>query len=143
MKVLGYKRLIALLVLLVPFAGCHKDLGQITHINIDFPHGETRLLVNNTGEARLYYGALPKALQVERGFFDIKKVYKDLKSRLEPVVTNDKMKPGVSYCMVTISFKDKKKVDYFITDREFAEELFQMARDNLIEKGQQFFILPD
>lgn len=136
-------RLIILIVILVLFGGCHEEVGQITYISIDFPHGETRLHVNNRGEASLYYGALPKALHVETGAFDIQKIYKDLRSRLEPVVTNDKMKPGISYGMVTISFRDKKSVDYFITDREFAEELFQMARDNLIEKGQQFFIRPD
>jgi hypothetical protein len=143
MKVIGHIRFIALMVLLIPFAGCNEDLGQITHISIDFPHGETRLHVDDKGEAYLYYGALPKALQVEKGVFDIKKVYKDLRSRLEPVVTNDKMRPGVSYGMVTISFKDKKKVDYFITDKDFADKLFRTARDNLIEKGQDFFDVPD
>jgi hypothetical protein len=129
----GYLRLIGLLTLLVPAAGCLANPDLITHISIDFPHGETRLHVNNEGEAFLYYGALPSARYIERGVFDIKGIYKDLRSRLEPVVTNDKMKPGVAYGMVTISFKDKKKVDYFITDGEFAGKLFRMARDNIVE----------
>lgn len=142
-KVIGYMRLVMLIVVLVPFSGCHKVINQINHISIDFPHGETRLHVNNKGEASLYYGALPKALKIKRGAFDIQTIYKNLQSRVEPVVTNDKMKPGISYGMVTISFNDNRKIDYFITDREFAKELFQMARDNLIDKEQRFFIRSD
>ena len=51
---------IALMILLVTWiVGCEEERSSIESISIDFPHGETRLLVERNGEAFLYYGALP------------------------------------------------------------------------------------
>ena len=114
--------------------GCNEKASSIQSISIDFPHGETGLLVRRNGEALLFYCALPQHQKVKNSTFDIDELYKQLQTRLHDNVPreewpNPKSKAG----MVTIDFDNKAKKDYLIFDEEeFAERLFNKAKKNIV-----------
>lgn len=113
---------------------CNEKTSSIERISIDFPHGETRLLVRRNGEALLFYGALAQHQKIKNSTFDVDELYKQLQTRLHDNVPreewpNPKSKAG----MVTINFNNKAKKDYLIFDEEeFAERLFNKAKKNIV-----------
>jgi hypothetical protein len=126
-------RLFVLMTLFFVQPGCAEGFGYVTSISIDFPHGETRLLIQRDGEALLFYGALPQHRIVKKGTFDVDEVYSRLQSRLhENVPREDWPDPKSKAGMVTISFADKTKKDYLIFDGEYARLLFDEAESNVI-----------
>jgi hypothetical protein len=130
---------IALMILFFPgIVGCEKEQSPIESISIDFPHGETRLLVTSNGEAFLYYGALPSYQKVRSGTFDIEILYKQLETRLHDNVPREEWSnPGATAGMAIIAFKDQSEKTYLIFDRHFAEQLFKKGRENIIDKVGQ------
>ena len=127
---------IFLMALLSPCVGWTESSDSIESISMDFPHGETRFLVQRNGEAFLFYGALPSPQKISTGTFDLDEVYMQLKSHLHENVPrenwpNPKSKAG----MVTIRFKNKSQRDYLIFDEGLAKIIFDKARKNII--GQQ------
>ena len=117
---------------LLCLAGCSPPSNPVTTIVLDFPHGETRLLIRQDGETRLYYGALPQSQIVKPGLFDIDEIADQLQPRLSKVVPAEERPLGQPYGMVTLQLTDGSQQDYFIYDGAFAEALFQKARENII-----------
>ena len=107
-------------------------LTVVTHISLDFPHGETRLVVRRDDTALLLYGALPRSQVVRRGTFDIDVVFQALQSRVHDVVPAERRPVGQAYGMVTFRFSDGSEQHHFIYDGAFAEALFQRARANVV-----------
>jgi hypothetical protein len=131
----------ALMILFITsIVGCGKERNPIESISIDFPHGETRLLVERSGEAFLYYGALPSYQEVRSGTFDTEILYKQLETRLHDNVPREKwLNPKAIAGMVIIAYKDQSQEDYLIFDEEYAEQLFREARENILKEGSPLF----
>ncbi len=131
------KRTAYYLVLMTLFllqAGCNDNISSIESISIDFPHGETRLLVRRNGEALLFYGALPQHQTIRNGTFDIDELCKQLQPRLhENAPREERPNPASEYGMVQIRLKDKSEKTYLIfSEEDFAEQLFSKAKRNII-----------
>lgn len=134
-----YINLAALMVLLIlAGTGCKEDASTIESISIDFPHGETRLLVQRNGEAFLFYGALPQHQKIKNGTFDIDELYEQLQERLHDNVPREKWPNLQSRAgMVQIRFHGKHQRDYLIFDEEvFTDRLFTKARTNVFLQMQ-------
>lgn len=114
--------------------GCNRDNSSIERIVIDFPHGETRLHVWKSGEARLFYGARPQHKKIKNNTFDLADLYKQLKSRLHDNVPRERWpNPQSTAGMVTITLSDQTETDYLIFDEEqLTERLFSKARKNIL-----------
>jgi len=127
---------IALMILLITgMVGCKGDRNPIESISIDYPHGETRLLVERSGEAFLYYGALPSFQKVHSGTFDTEILYKQLETRLHDNVPREEWSnPRATAGMVIIAYQDQSEEDYLIFDEQYAEQLFKEARENVLDK---------
>jgi hypothetical protein len=113
-------------------SGCSARADKVTNISIDFPHGETRLLVKREGRAYLFYGALPQRQEIEPNTFDIDDLFNELQERLNPVLPAENRPLGEPYGMVQIRFQDGSEKDYLIYDGDFAEKLFERARANVV-----------
>jgi hypothetical protein len=123
---------IALMALLILGIGCLESSDSIESISMDFPHGETRLLVQRDGEAFLFYGALPSHQKIGKGTFDLDKLYKQLKSHLHENVPREKWpNPKSKAGMVTIRFQNKSQKDYLIFDEDLAKLILDKARQNI------------
>lgn len=131
-KYIKFATLMAVLILSV--TGCKEEASSIESISIDFPHGETRLLVQRNGAAFLFYGALPNHQKIKNGTFDIDELYEQLQGRLHDNVPREKWpNPRSSVGMVQIRFQGNYKRDYLIFDEEvFADRLFSKARKNVV-----------
>ncbi|MBI3159520.1 MAG: hypothetical protein HYZ26_07985 [Chloroflexi bacterium] len=114
------------------FVGCRTQSSAVTAISLDFPHGETYLVVQREGVARLGYGAL-LGDPVRGEAFNIDILFEQLQERIQPVEPAEDRPLGQLYGMVTFYFEDETTQSYLIYDREFAETLFEVARQNLIE----------
>jgi hypothetical protein len=134
-------RAICFLILMALFfllAGYEEDRRSIESISIDFPSGETRLVVWKDGTASLFYGALPQSEIIKSGTFNIEELYKQLQPRLHRnLPREDWPNPNSTRGMVQLKFKDKSEKDYLIFDeQDFAEKLFSKARKHIVAKGQ-------
>ena len=112
-------------------SGCRAESKPVESISLDFPNGETRLLVERDGAARLFYGELPQSLTVLSGVFDINDLSEKLQSRLRDVVFSEARPAGQPFGMVNFHFSDGSSKDYYIYDGAFAEELFVSACRNV------------
>lgn len=124
--------LVILAFILLSLFGCYTDTNPVTSIVMDFPHGETRLLIRRDGEALLFYGALPESQIVKPGLFEIDEIADELQPRLSKVVPAEERPLDQPYGMVTLQFTNGSQQDYFIYDGAFADELFQTARENIV-----------
>jgi hypothetical protein len=113
--------------------GCNTVSGSVTSVSLDFPHGETRLLVQRDGDTRLYYGELPAYKAVKNGTFDIDELFNQLQTRIHKVVPAEERPTGQPYGMVTFGFSDGSTRDHLIYDEPFAEDLFATAQANLVD----------
>lgn len=115
-------------------AGCQNGARSMESISLDYPYGETRLLVQRSGESFLSYGALPQRQTIKNGTFDIDELYGQLRERLHENIPREKWpNPKSKAGMVKIRFKDKGEKDYLIFDEEaFTERLFAKARNNVV-----------
>ncbi len=116
--------------------GCDEKNSSIERISMDFPHGETRLLVQKNGDAFLFYGALPQSQKVKNSVFNIDELYTQLQPRLHDNVPREKWpNPNSKSGMVTITFDNNEQRDYLIFDEEeFADRLFNKAKNNIVGK---------
>lgn len=128
--------LILLTLCCLLLAGCSINSRVIESISIDFPHGETRLVVWKNGEAALFYGARPQHETVRAGIFNVQDLYKQLQPRLNRNTPREEWpNPNATPGMVQIRFKDNGNRDFLIfNEKELAEELFKKARQNIIGK---------
>jgi hypothetical protein len=111
-------------------SACLPETRSVTSISLDFPHGETRLLIRRDDDALLFYGALPTSRAIKDGTFDIDQIYGQLKSRLYEVAPAEARPLGRPYGMAMIGFSDGSSRDYLVYDGEFAEGLFVAACRN-------------
>jgi hypothetical protein len=120
-------------ILIFSQAGCSQKSGAIESILISYPMGETALLVQNSGESSLFYGALPQYQKIKQGTFDVDGLYHQLETRLHDNVPREKWPdPKSESGMVNILFQDGTKKAYLIFDEQaFAEQLFSKARENI------------
>ena len=120
------------LAVVLLLSACRADAQSVDRISLDFPYGETRLLVRRGGEARLFYAALPEALMVEDGVFDFDMLFDQLQTRIHDVVPAEERTIGKPFGMVTVWFRDGGYKDYLLYDGDFAESLFVEACRNLM-----------
>jgi hypothetical protein len=122
-----------LIILIFSQAGCSQKVGAIESILISYPMGETTLLVQNSGESSLFYGALPQYQKIKQGTFDVDGLYHQLETRLHDNVPREKWPDSDSEAgMVNILFQDGTKKAYLIFDEQaLAEQLFSKARENI------------
>ncbi len=129
------RKMLRLLVLMAPIllqAGCSEKRSAIESISLDYPHGETRLVVRSNGEALLFYGALPRHESIRLGTFGVDELYAQLQPRLHDNVPREQWpNPSSVVGMVTIRFENGTKAVHLIHDEEdFAERVFNRARKN-------------
>ncbi len=114
-------------------AGGEADGERVEIIDMDFPHGETRLQIRRSGEALLYYGALPQHEVVKPGVFDIDKLHKDLLPRLHPNLPREEWPdPKAKAGMVNIRYADGTDKSFLIYDGDFAGSVFRKAQTNIV-----------
>ena len=128
-------KIIAMLLGMMVFVianGCNTRAEMPTTINMDFPHGETRLLVNEDGTAFLFYASRPQHEVVRPNTFELDELFNDLQDKLNPNVPMEERPVHDAYGMVTFRFSDGREEDYLIYDGDFAEAYFEIARANII-----------
>ncbi len=118
------------LTAVLALAACQAETDRVESVSLDFPYGESRLLVRREGNARLFYGALPQSLTVREGTFDINRLMTDLRPRLQEVVTGNRV-AGRPFGTASLTFEDGSARDYFLYDGAFAEGLFVTACRNV------------
>lgn len=126
--------LVALLIALLALAGCRENRPAIASISLDYPHGETRLLVRRDGETLLFYGPRPQHQIIRQGIFDVDALYEQLRDRLHDNVPREEWPDPQSVAgTVQISYTDRTEQVYLIFDAEaFAERIFDEARRNVV-----------
>jgi hypothetical protein len=79
---MGFRSAVFTFGVLVALAvsGCQPETETAESISLDFPNGETRLLVRRRGEARLFYAALPESLMLKSGVLDFDVLVGQLKT---------------------------------------------------------------
>lgn len=112
--------------------GCSANSNQVTSIIMDFPHGETRLLVKSDGTAFLFYASLPQHEEVRPNTFELAKLFNDLQDKIHPNAPMEERPVHAAYGMVTFRFSDGCEEDYLIYDGDFTEAYFEIARANII-----------
>jgi hypothetical protein len=135
---MGFRSAVFTFGVLVALAvsGCQPETETAESISLDFPNGETRLLVRRRGEARLFYAALPESLMLKSAVFDFDVLVGQLKPRLHDVVTGD-LVAGRPFGIVTVDYRNRSSGDYFLYDGEFAEGLFLTACLSLSSDAQK------
>jgi hypothetical protein len=128
------------IVMALAVSGCQPETETAESISLDYPYGETRLLVRRGGEARLFYAALPESLMLKSGVFDFDVLMGQLEPRLHDVVTGD-LVAGRPFGIVTVNYRNRSSGDYFLYDGEFAEALFLTACLNLSSDTQKQSLL--
>jgi hypothetical protein len=128
------------LVIALAVSGCQPKTETAESISLDYPYGETRLLVRRGGETRLFYAALPESLLLKSDVFDFDTLMGQLKPRLHDVVTGD-LVAGRPFGIVTVNYRNRSSGDYFLYDGEFAEALFLTACLNLSSDTQKQSLL--
>jgi hypothetical protein len=127
---------IVVVVLSLALLGADGHSGPLERISLDYPNGETRLIVQRDGQAFLAYGALPQLRKVKKGTFDIDDLYAQVKERLHDNLPREQWpNPRSRFGMVQVFWKTGMQKEYLIFDEEaFATELFDKARKNLIDQ---------
>lgn len=127
------------IAMLIAAGGCSEKIGSIQSISIDYPHGETRLVVQKNGEALLYYGALPRHQKIKNGSFDVDALYKQLRPMLHSNVPREEWPDPKSVAgMVIIRHDNNIQSEHLVFDaEEFTERLFNEARNNAHSSATQ------
>ena len=125
-------------LLLLGLAGCGGQSARLQSLSLDYPHGGTRLLVQRSGEAALFYGARPHFQKIKAQTFEIDALY----GQLEPLLYANRPReewpdPKATAGMVVIIYDDREKESYLILDQqEFADRLFERARAAIADQGR-------
>jgi hypothetical protein len=72
----------ALLLLTLLGMSCAPQENKIDVMIADYPHGERRIRVEQTGEAYLSYGARPQFQVIKPGVFSVENLYAQLQDHL-------------------------------------------------------------
>ena len=131
-----YLNIVFFFALSIVLMGCAEKGSSLERLSIDFPNGESRLLVQRDGQAFLFYGALPQRQIVKKGTFDIDSLYEQLRERLHDNVPRENWpNPKSTFGMVQITFRGGKPKEYLIFDEEeFAAQLFDKVRKNIVDQ---------
>jgi hypothetical protein len=123
----------AFLLLFLIGAGCTTVPDQIETFIMDYPHGEYRIHVNNTGEAYLYYGAAPSAKLIRKNTFSVDELYALFKEHLHPnVPSEDWPDPKSQAGMVTLKYTDGREENFLIFDMPIITgRIFEKAKANI------------
>jgi|GEM_PF-2691907 len=119
------------IVAVLLLAGCGQKDRSLIGISLDFPYGETRLLVQRDGEAYLFYGELPQSQVVKKDTFDIDRLFDQLQTRVKENAPAEDRPLGQPFGSVSFHYEDGNSQEYLIYDGSFAEELFETARKNI------------
>ena len=128
-------KIIAMLLGVMVFVianGCSKRAEMPTTISMDFPHGETRLLVKEDGTAFLFYAALPQHEVVRPNTFELDQLFNELQDKIDPNAPMEERPVHEAYGMVTFRFSDGREDVCLIYDGAFAEAYFEIARANIV-----------
>ena len=100
---------------------------------MDFPHGERRIHVKQTGEAYLYYGAKPSAQIITKGTFSVAELYDTFKPFLHQNLPREQWPDPQSQAgLVTVGYINGEEEDYLIFDLQaLAGEIFETAEKNI------------
>lgn len=118
--------------------GCSPKSGSVTTISLDYPHGGLRLLIRRDGETQLFYGALPESQRIAEDLFDIDLLFEQLQSRIEREPSSGGVLESLSYGMVTYGYRDGSSEDFFISDGDYARQLFTTACENRVLSGDSY-----
>lgn len=131
-KVRAAAQKIILFIMLL--SSCAVAQDNIEVFIMDYPHGEDRLHVKRTGEAYLYYGALPSAQVIRKETFTANGLYEVFEKYLYPNLPRDEWpNPKSEAGMVTIQYMDGQEEDFLIFDVEqLAKEVFDKAKSNIV-----------
>jgi hypothetical protein len=132
----GLFNTIVLAVLSLAVQGADGKNGSLERISIDFPYGETGLIVQKDGAAFPAYGALPQMRPFKKGTFDIDDIYAQVQARSHDNVPREKWpNPRSRFGMVQITGKAGTEKEHRIFDEEeFASGLFDKARKNIVDR---------
>ena len=119
-----------MIVSLLLVTGCFEN--EIVRITVDYPYGETRLMLVGTGESFLFSGNKTDFQVVEKDVFSARKVYAGLKDHLLPFLYGTQPEPGRPYGTVHVDYGDGRRESFFLADGTFALQMFETARSRLI-----------
>lgn len=104
---------------------------------MEFPLGENRIHIKNTGETYLYYGALARRKIIKRGIFSIEELYEQIKANLEPnLPTEQRAHPEANYGMVSLHYcSGQERVYLAYNIGILANAVFQKANNNIEYEG--------
>ncbi|MHC4232003.1 MAG: hypothetical protein ACYSQY_01015 [Planctomycetota bacterium] len=124
----------ALLLLTLLGMSCAPQENKIDVMIADYPHGERRIRVEQTGEAYLSYGARPQFQVIKPGVFSVENLYAQLQDHLHENQPREQWPDRTSECgMVTVYFSDGTKKDFLIFDKaELMGEIFTQAEQNIV-----------
>ena len=128
----------ALLLLTLLGMSCAPQENKIDVMIADYPHGERRIRVEQTGEACLSYGARPQFQVIKPGVFSVENLYAQLQDHLHENQPREQWPdPTSERGMVTVFFSDGTKKDFLIFDKaELMAKIFTQAEQNIV--GERF-----
>lgn len=103
---------------------------SVDSIYIEY-HSQSTLLVERNGSVRLSKIGEDNFI-VRRGLFDVDDLYQQLLGKLVDTWDEDKRRDPV-VGTVRIFFNNDTSGTYFIFDREYLDEIFAYARDNVVD----------
>ncbi len=114
-----------------------NDKDEVCSFIMDFPHGESRIHLNNSDEVYLFYGALPNRKKIKKGLFSINEIYDQIKDKLEPNLPREqRSQPNATYGMVSISYCNGTEKTYLVTGiKVLADNIFKKANNNVEYEG--------
>lgn len=132
---------IEIIFVVIAFVSSALAQNDVDMFIMDFPHGERRIHVKQTGEAYLYYGAMPQAKTIAKDTFSIEKLYDTFKPFLHQNLPREQWPDPTSQAgMVTVRYLNGKEVDYLIFDQhELTNKIFKTAETNIV--GELFDII--
>jgi hypothetical protein len=100
---------------------------------MDYPHGEHRIHVMQTGEAYLYYGANPSAKIIAQGIFSVDELYNTFKPYLHQNMPREEWPDPKSQAgMITARYMNGDEKDFLIFDlQKLTSKVFHKAEKNI------------
>jgi hypothetical protein len=100
---------------------------------MDYPHGEHRIHVKRTGDAYLYFGAIPSAKTIAKDTFSAEELYDTFKPFLHRNLPREQWPDPESQAgMITVRYMNGEEEDFLIFDlHELTSEIFERAEKNI------------